>query len=469
MKNFLFLLSLFSFTACTVGPDYSRPHLPTPKSYPESIDSTQKISVKWWKDLEDSTLNQLMQKALKVNTDLRLAAARVEEAQAGLDDVAGAQFPEIDANAGYNKNRISAQGYSSISPTNGRTRPLYRGGLSTIFELDFWGKLRRAEEGARAQLLAAREAKQQVQLALTTSVVRAYTALRLADSQMSAVSEIKSVRDEELRIVTEKFKVGSASAADVAQAQVNQANAITVLSETTRIRAQALHLLGSLMGEPGLTLNPIATPTVPVPPIPAAGLPSDLLRQRPDVVAAEQNLIAANARIGYAKAAYFPTFSLTGALGLESREFSAFTNSASSTSSLGVDLRVPLLDFGRTTARVDAAIALQHQAAANYEKTVLQAFREVRDALVDVRETSLAAQAAEQREIAARESFRVAENRYQQGQMTPFDFLSARRLLAESQSAVAKVRADRVGAHLDLIKALGVSVVAEIESVAEIE
>ncbi|NBX02055.1 RND transporter, partial [bacterium] len=269
--------------------------------------------------------------------------------------------------------------------------------------------------------------------------------------------------------VTEKFKVGSAGAADVAQAQVNQANAITVLSETTRIRAQALHLLGSLMGEPALTLNPIATPTMPVPPIPAAGLPSDLLRQRPDVVAAEQNLIAANARIGYAKAAYFPTFSLTGALGLESREFSAFTNSASSTSSLGVDLRVPLLDFGRTTARVDAAIALQHQAAANYEKTVLQAFREVRDALVDVRETSLAAQAAEQREIAAREAFRVAENRYQQGQMTPFDFLSARRLLAESQSAVAKVRADRVGAQVDLIKALGGSDVVEIESVAEIE
>jgi multidrug efflux system outer membrane protein len=286
---------------------------------------------------------------------------------------------------------------------------------------------------------------------------------------MSAVSEIKSVRDEELRIVTEKFKVGSAGAADVAQAQVNQANAITVLSETTRIRAQALHLLGSLMGEPALTLNPIATPTMPVPPIPAAGLPSDLLRQRPDVVAAEQNLIAANARIGYVKAAYFPTFSLTGALGLESREFSAFTNSASSTSSLGVDLSVPLLDFGRTTARVDAAIALQHQAAANYEKTVLQAFREVRDALVDVRETSLAAQAAEQREIAAREAFRVAENRYQQGQMTPFDFLSARSLLAESQSAVAKVRADRVGAHVDLIKALGGSDVVEIESVAEIE
>ena len=419
--------------------------------------------------MNDETLNQLMLKALRVNTDLRLAAARVEEAQAGLDDVAGAQFPEIDASAGYSKNRISAQGYSSISPTNGRSRPLYRGGLSTVFELDFWGKLRRAEEGARAQLLAAQEAKKQVQLGLTTSVVRAYTALRLADSQMASVLEIKTVRDEELRIVTERFKVGSVSASDVAQAQVNQANAITALSETTRIRAQALHLLGSLMGEPALVIQATTQPALPVPPIPAAGLPSDLLRQRPDIIAAEQNLIAANARIGYTKAAYFPTFSLTGALGLESREFSALTDSASSTSILGVDLRVPVLDFGRTTARVDAAIALQHQAAVNYEKTVLQAFREVRNALVDVRETSLASEAAEQRETAAREAFRVAESRYQQGQMTPFDFLSARRLLVESQSGVAKVRADRIGAHLDLIKALGGSVVAEIESVAEIE
>lgn len=469
MKNILVLFSLFSLTACTVGPDYTRPDLPTPKSYPESIDSSQKISVKWWKDLNDEALNQLMQKALKANADLRLAAARIEEAQAGLDDVAGAQFPEIDANAGYTKNRISAQGYSSISPTNGRSRPLYRGGLSTVFELDFWGKLRRAEEGARAQLLAAQEAKQQVLLGLTTSVVRAYTSVRLADVQQTAAIEIKNARDEELRMINERFKVGSSSAAEVAQAQVNQANALTALSETKRIRAQSLHLLGSLIGEPALVIESNAKLALPVPPAPAVGLPSDLLRQRPDIIAAEQNLIAANARIGYTKAAYFPTFSLTGALGLESREFSALTNSASSTSSLGVDLRVPVLDFGRTTARVDTAIALQHQAAANYEKTVIQAFREVRDALVDVRETTLASQAAEQREKGAREAFRIAETRYQQGQMSPFDFLSARRLLAESQSGVAKVRADRIGAHLDLIKALGGSAVAEIESVAEIE
>ncbi|NBX00975.1 RND transporter, partial [bacterium] len=162
MKSTLVIVSLLGLTACTVGPDYARPQVPMASSYPETLESNQKISAKWWKDLKDESLNQLIQKALRANTDLRLAVARVEEAQAGLDDVAGAQFPEIDANAGYTKNRISAQGYSSISPTNGRSRPLYRGGLSTVFELDFWGKLRRAEEGARAQLLAAREAKQQV-------------------------------------------------------------------------------------------------------------------------------------------------------------------------------------------------------------------------------------------------------------------------------------------------------------------
>lgn len=469
MKSFLVIFSLLGLTACTVGPDYTRPQVPSASSYPEKIESTQKISSKWWRELGDESLNQHVQKALRANVDLRLAAARIEEAQAGLDDIAGAQFPEIDANAGYAKNRISAQGYSSISPTNGRSRPLYRGGLSTVFELDFWGKLRRAEEGARAQLLAAREAKKQVQLALTASVVRAYTTLRLADTQWATATEIKTARDEELRILNEKFKVGSASAADLALAQVNQANALTALSETTRLRAQAVHLLGSLIGEPALVVQANANLTLPVPPVPAAGLPSDLLRQRPDVIEAEQNLITANARIGYAKAAYFPTFSLTGALGLESREFSALTNSASSTSTLGVDLRVPVLDFGRTTARVDATIAVQHQAAARYEKTVLQAFREVRDALVDVRETTLSAQAASQREVAAGEAFRVAENRFQQGQMAPLDFLSARRALAESQSAVAKVRADRIGAQVDLIKALGGSTVAEIETIAETE
>jgi multidrug efflux system outer membrane protein len=187
----------------------------------------------------------------------------------------------------------------------------------------------------------------------------------------------------------------------------------------------------------------------------APGLPADLLSRRPDVVAAEQALVAANARIGYVKAARLPSFTLTGAIGSESRELNALFDGATATSSLGVDLRYPLLDFGRGAARVEGAVAEQHQAVAAYEKAYLNALREVRDALVDVRETAASAAAAARRARAADEAFRIATERARQGQTGPMELLAARRLLAESQVAVARVRLERIGAQVDLVKALG--------------
>jgi multidrug efflux system outer membrane protein len=294
-----------------------------------------------------------------------------------------------------------------------------------------------------------------VELAVATSVVRAYALAQSAAVQQRSAEELVAIRTEERRIVGLRFAVGAANAADRAQAEVNAAGAVAALSDARRARASAEHLLGFLVGRPDLILPAKASVALALPPPPAAGLPSDLLRRRPDVRSAEQTLVAANARIGYVKAAYFPTFTLTGALGNESRDFSQLFTAASATSNLGLDLRVPLFDFGRTTARVEGAVALQHQAAANYEKTVLTAFREVRDALTDVRETSAAASAAGLREAAAREAFRVAEARQAAGQLPLVEHLLARRLLAESQAAVARVRYDRIGAQVDLIKALG--------------
>ena len=455
MKILSQVLVVLFLTACAVGPDYERPTVPTDTAYAEKSDSTEAISSEWWKGLGDSKLNDLVATALKANADIRIAATRVEQATASFEDVSGAQLPEIDASAGYSKNKISQGGYTPISADNGRNRSLYRAGLSTSFELDFWGKLRRATEGARAQLLAAEGARTQVELAITSSVVRTYAVLRSTDVQWQAAQEVVRIRQEEQRIIEEKFKVGSAGATDRAQAEVNLAAAISGLSDAARNRAQAEHQLGFLIGQPNFTLSEKFTTPLTLPPPPAVGLPSDLLRRRPDVFVAEQNLITANATIGYVKAAYFPTFSLTGALGNESRELNGLFSSGTSTSSVGLGLNIPLLDFGRTTARVEGAVAARNQAATLYEKTVLNAFREVRDALVDVRETLAAAQAAERRESSAQEAFRVAQARQKQGQISPMEFLTARRLLAESQASVARVRFDRLGAQVDLIKALG--------------
>jgi multidrug efflux system outer membrane protein len=456
MKTSFSLLLPVSFllSACAVGPDYVRPETPTAGVFPEATPGGVAVGEKWWQGFGDAQLSAFVEQALLANVDVRIAAGRVEEAAAGLADVAGARLPQVDASAGAAQSKVSDNGYTPISSTNGRNRTVYRAGLATSFELDFWGKLRRATEAARAQLLATTEARTQVELAVAASVVRAYALAQSAAVQQRSAEELVAIRTEERRIVGARFAVGSANASDRAQAEVNVAAAVATLSDARRVRANAEHLLGFLVGRPDLVL-PTAGSVALVPPPPAAGLPVDLLRRRPDVLAAEQALVAANARIGYVKATYLPSFTLTGALGSESRDLAQLFTAASATSSLGVDLRAPVFDFGRGAARVEGAVALQHQAAATYEKAVLTAFREVRDALSDVRETIESARAAELREASAQEAFRVAEARRAVGQLPLAEHLLARRLLAESTAAVARVRHDRIGAQVDLIKALG--------------
>lgn len=454
-----FLLSAaLALAGCAVGPDYERPSTPSLAAYPEGKGGKTAVAPEWWRGLGDARLAELVALALQRNADVRLAAARVEEVSAGLDDVAGAQLPAVNAGAGATRSTVSGDGYTSLS-TFGRSRRSYAAGLSTSFELDFWGKLRRATEAARAQLLAAEGARAQVELGVASSVVKAYALVRAAEVQQAAAQEILAARQEELRIVAARRQAGAAGANELAQAEVARAAAVVALSDVRRARAQAEHLLGYLVGQPGFVL-PAARAALTVPPPPSVGLPSDLLRRRPDVFAAEQSLVAANARIGFAKAAYFPSFTLTGALGAESKQLASIFDAGNGTSLLGLGVNVPLFDFGRTTARVAGAEAVQRQAAAAYEKAVLNACREVRDALTDVRETIVAVQAAQRREEAAREAFRVAAARRDQGQAGPLEFQQARRTLAESQVAVARVRLDRLGAQVDLIKALGGAEVA---------
>ena len=441
--------------ACAVGPDYERPATPSATTYPEAEVGAGEIAAAWWRGFAEPDLDRLVDQALAANTDLRVAVARVEEAAAQFEDTASAGLPAVDATAGDSRYKVSTGAYVPVGGSAaGRSRRTLRGGLSTSFELDFWGKVRRAEEGARAQLLATEHAAAQVRLTLVAAVVRAYASLRTGEVQVDAAGVILAAREEELALILRRQAAGSAQAAEVAAAEVNRAAAVAALSDARRARAQAEHTLGFLTGQPALILPAAARPLA-LPPPPAAGLPSDLLARRPDVQAAEQALVAANARIGFVKAARFPTFALTGAIGSESKAFSGLFEADTATSSLGVDLRFPLLDYGRGAARVDAAVAAQHQAVAYYEKAALNAFREVRDALADVRETAAAAAAADRRARAATEAFRVAEARARVGQASPLELSAARRSLAESRLAVARVRLDRLGAQVDLVKALG--------------
>ena len=442
---------------CAVGPDYVRPESGLPAAFAEGAGAPDRggLAADWWQGFGEPELNRLVGRALAANTDIQAAVARWEEADAQLADVAGAGVPAIDATGEADRFKVSSGTFLPVGGNApGRNRRIQRAGLVTSFELDFWGRLRRAEEAARAQMLAAEEGVAQVRLGLAVAVVRTYSALRTADASAAAAETIVAAREEGLRLARRRTDLGVAVPAEAARAEVALAAAAAGLAEARRTRAQAEHLLGFLTAEPALVVPRDARPLSSTP-LPAAGLPSDLLSRRPDVRAAEQALIAANARIGFAKAARYPSLTLTGALGTESRTFGGLFQSETATSDLGLDLRAPLFDAGRLAARVDAAIAAQHQAVAAYEGAARNAFREVRDALAEVRETALAAEAADRRETAAAEVLRVAAARGAAGQAPPTELLEARRAQAESQLAVARVRQERLEAQLALIRSLG--------------
>lgn len=440
---------------CALGPDYQRPVTPTADAYPEAGKGGAAVRAEWWKSFGDPVLDELVGRALAANADLALAAARIREAQAVLGETEGAELPQLDATAASQRVKISQGGFNPNLALSGRTRTNQRLALGTSFELDFWGRLRRAEEGARARLLAAREARLVVELGVGSAVVRAYALLRAADVQVAAADEILAVRVAEGDWLARRARLGAASPAEVAAAEVARAEAVARRADLRRARAAAEHLLGQLTARPALVVTPRPEAAWRSPEAVAPGLPSELLSRRPDVVAAEQALVAANARIGFMQATRLPTFSLTGSLGTESRELEALFGPGNTAGSIGLGATVPVLDFGRGAARVEGAVAQRQQAAAAYEQAVLNAFREVRDALVDVRETTAAAKSAAQMAAASEESLRIARARQAVGQDGPDELLRARRLHAEARAAVAGVRAARIAAQVDLIRVLG--------------
>ena len=455
MSRLVTLSAAALLAGCVLGPDYVRPATPATPAFPDAAPGGEEPRPAWWKSFGDPQLDALVTQALAANADLALAAARVEEALAVLGETEGAAFPQVDAVAASQRVKLSEGGFNPNLALNGRTRTNQRLALATAFELDFWGRLRRAEEGARARLLAAREARLVVELGVGAAVVRAYALLRAADAQVAAAEEIVAVRADESALLARRARLGAAAPGEIASAGVAQAEAVARRADLRRARAAAEHLLGQLTAQPALVLAPVGAAPMKAPAPVAAGLPADLLRRRPDVVAAEQALVAANARIGFVKASRFPTFSLTGSFGTESRDLEALFGPGNSAANLGLGVTMPVLDFGRGAARVDAAAAQRRQAAAAYEQAVLNAFREVRDALVDVRETAQAAEAAERLAASAAEALRIARARQAAGQAGPDEMLRARRVHAEAGLVVAGVKAARLVAQADLIRSLG--------------
>lgn len=451
-------------TACApVGPDYARPGVDLPQNYPASPAGAAGVAVKaaWWTLYGDAKLNELVASALEKNSDIRLAVARIEEADANLREAGASFLPQIDLNAVPTRSRVSSTLATPLPGTVQAVRNNVRLSASTSFELDFWGRLRRGVEAVRAQALGTRYAKDVVSLSLAGLTTQAYFSLRSLDAQIGVAQKTLASRDEALDYVRRRAKGGIASDLDVSQAMSARADSATQLKELVRQRALAEHQLATLAGRLDLEIPGGGQPgqpdllALPLPPLPPAGLPSALLERRPDVRVAEQTLVSANAQIGVAKAAMLPTILLTGSDGWESKALSSLIQGTSSIWSLGFALSLPIFDHGRLQARSDAAIARERQALAGYQKSIESAFREVADALSNAQQTSAAEADYQTRVDATRRTLHLARLRYDAGYSAYLEVLDAQRNANDAELAFVRNRQARLSASVDLMKALG--------------
>ena len=457
MRRFVLLALLAGCT--TVGPDYKRPAVELPSDYPTEIQSEGQIPADWWKLYRDPLLDELIASARSRNADIRLAAARVQEAEALAREAGAARFPEVGGTFSATRSRVSTRTVPPPQAAAPLERSQHQLAASTSFELDFWGRLARATEAAQASLLASRYSQEVVALSLSGATAQSYFTLRSLDAQIAVLEATIQVRRESLSIARARADAGLASELDVHQAQGALSDALVQRREAGRQRSLAERQLAQLTGRLELALprEKLAGDlfALPLPPTPPPGLPSELLARRPDIRSAEAAMIAANAQIGVARAALFPTISLTAALGAQSAELSQLLSSGAGIWSVGVGLAAPIFDAGRREARVEQAEARRAQALAGYQRSIEAAFREVADALSSVEQSGGAEAELAARLQAARSALELSGERYRAGYSPYLEVLDAQRTANDAELAYVRNRQARLAFSVDLMKALG--------------
>lgn len=433
---------------CNLAPRYERPAIELPAAYDDAGARAGAIAVPvdWWTLYRDPLLDALVREGLAKNADVREAIARVEEAEAVLREAnATLFFPLVTLNASASRARTLDSG----------TKTTYGLGVATSFEIDLWGRLRNAEDATRAQLLASSFGRDTAALSLVATIARAYFAARSLDSQHAASQEILRAASDGETLAKKRLDAGVASALDVYQAGALRSAASAQAKEIARQRAVVTHQLGALVGRSGLALPTGEVTALPIVPAPPAGLPSQLLERRPDVRAAEAQLVAATHRIGVARAAQFPTLTLTGSPGTESSDLGALITPSGRIWSWGASLLGPVIDGGRYRARTEQAEAQARQAEAAYQRAVETAYREVADGLSNLRIAADTEADLKQRVDVARHAVRLAQTRYDRGYSAYLEVLDAQRTLNEALLAFIRNRQAYLSYSVDLMNALG--------------
>lgn len=448
----IFLVLLSALPGCTLGPDYQRPEITAPPAYLEEAPWKEAVPADeldkgfWWQLYGDPVLNDLQQRALKENQTLKAAVARVDQARAAANISETTLYPRLDLNPAARRGRSSAE-----------TTTTLRLPLDLSYEIDLWGRVRRSVEAGTALYEASQAERQNVLLTLQTDVARNYFALRSYDAQLDLLRRTVALRAKNLQLVTSLFNNGQVGRLDHARAETELANTQAETATLKRRRAATEHALAVLVGEPVATFSlalPPANLEVRPPPV-AAGLPSALLERRPDVAAAERQMMAANARIGMAKAAFFPVVSLTGSAGYASGELSRLFAWDNRTWSLGPLISLPVFDAGRNRAQLAQVEATWQEAVARYRQQVLIAFREVEDALADIRILAEQDEAQQRALTAARKAAELSDKRYRAGMVSYLEVVVSERTALATELLASQVQEQQLQASLSLIKALG--------------
>jgi multidrug efflux system outer membrane protein len=449
---------------CTMGPNYQRPSVQVPATFraPEPVPGNQPGSLgdlKWWEVFKDEQLQQLVRRALVQNYDLRDAVAHVEAARANLGQVRSNQFPQASASGGLEFTRLSRDGSLPLpqSFVPSQNRNWGEAGLNLLsFELDLWGRLRRATEAARASLLSAEENREAVIATLVGDVATSYFTLRELDTELDISRRTLDTRRESLSLTQTRQGGGVSNLLDLRQAEQLVDTAAETIPTLQQQIEQTENQISLLLGNnPGGVVRGRSLNDQEMPPEVPTGLPSALLERRPDVRAAEQNLIAANAQIGVAKAAYFPQLSLTAFLGGQSTQLSSLFSGPHSAWNFVPQVSQPIFTAGRLKSAVRLTEAQKESALIQYQKTIQTAFTEVSNALIAhqrVRESRTQQQAL----VATLEDrTRLAYLRYRGGVDTQLNALDADRDLFQSELTLSQIKLNELVSVVQLYKALG--------------
>lgn len=449
---------LLALPSCMlIGPNYERPKLALPETYGETgatlePSTLNEIPNQWWTLYNDPELNAIIEKAFKNNSSIKSAVARIEEADAQMREVGAYLLPTVELGGNGARTRLTELG--PFPPFGVNPRNNFNLSLNSAIELDFWGKLKRAKEAARANYLATTYAKETVKLSTESLVVSTYLNIRSLDSQLNNVKENLSISEESLALAKRRQEGGIVSILDVQQASLIRDNLLLQEQDLIRTRKLTEHILNILTLEE-IKLDQADLTSLPMPPSPPLGLPSEILENRPDVREAEQGMIAANANIGLAKAALYPSISLTGSFGGESVQLGDVLKSASRIWSYGLGLNLPIFNGGALSSKVDQASARQKQALQSYIGTVATAFKEVNDALVNLRQYKAIEKIADSKKKTTQAMLNVAQNRYKAGYSGYLDVLEAQRSNIEASQSYVQSRQNTLTASVDLFKALG--------------